>query len=198
MIDTSRFLVRSSDREAWLEARSNGVTATMVSRGATPQGYKDVVAEIHEPIAIEPSSYMSWGNEREPFIAMRVKELFGVMPNEWVIAKDSGLNKWQMATPDGLSLDHQLIGEYKTTGKPLDKIPAHYMRQVQWQLYVTDASACVFAYEIRNQRADGSFYPDLDIETQMVERDDSLISKLIDVAEKIQMNIVYKSQIQEG
>lgn len=198
MIDVNRFLVRSSDREAWLSARADGVTATMVSRGATPQGYKDVVAEIHNPVSIEPNAVMRWGNEREPFIAMRVKEMFGVMPNDWVIAKDFGLNKWQMATPDGLSLDHQLIGEYKTTGKPLDKIPAHYMRQIQWQLHVTDATACVFAYELRKERTDGSFYPALDIEAQMVERDEALIEKLIGVAEEIQMNIVYKSQIQEG
>jgi len=198
MIDVKRFLVRSTDREAWLRERSNGVTATMVSRGATPQGFKSLIAEIHEPVNVVQNAMMRWGNEREPFIAMQVKEKFGVMPNDWVIAKDFSLNKWQMATPDGLSLDHTLIGEYKTTGKPLDKIPSHYMRQIQWQLHVTNAHACVFAYELRKETSSGVFYPDIDIKTQIVERNQELIDELISVAERIQMNIVYKSQIEEG
>jgi hypothetical protein len=97
-----------------------------------------------------------------------------------------------MATPDGLSLDHKMIGEYKTTGKPLDKISALYMRQVQWQLYVTDAEQCVFAYELRLD-APGGFAPGFDVECQIVERDDKLIKELVSIAEKVQQVNVYKS-----
>ena len=194
MIEADRFLVRSSDREAWLWHRSQGVTATMVARAFTLAGFAEVVAQIENPEEVTPNAYMEWGNLREPYIADVVKERYGVMPNEWVISKGGKLSpdRWQMATPDGLSLDHKMIGEYKTSGKPLDKIPAHYMRQVQWQLYVTDAESCVFAYELRLD-APGGFAPGFDIECQIVERDEKLIKELVAVAEKVQQINVYKS-----
>lgn len=194
MIDADRFLVRSSDREAWLWHRSQGVTATMVARAFTPAGFAEVVAQMENPEEVTPNAYMEWGNQRESYIADVVKERYGVMPNEWVISKGGKLSadRWQMATPDGLSLDHIMIGEYKTSGKPLDKIPAHYMRQVQWQLYVTDAESCVFAYELRLD-APGGFAPGFDVECQIVERDEKLIKELVAVAEKVQQVNVYKS-----
>lgn len=194
MIDADRFLARSSDREAWLWHRSQGVTATMVGKAFTPAGFAEVVAELENPREVTPNGFMAWGNEREPYIAEVVKERYGLMPNEWVISKGGKLSpdRWMMATPDGLSLDHKMIGEYKTSGKPLDKIPAHYMRQVQWQLYVTDAESCVFAYELRLD-APGGFAPGFDVECQIVERDEKLIKELVAVAEKVQQINVYKS-----
>jgi len=194
VIDVDRFVVRSSDREAWLEARNLGVTATMVQRAFTPAGMRDVLAELDSPRDIEPNAFMSWGNEREPFIAAFVKERHGLLANDWLIAKGGAMSpdRWMMATPDGLSLDHKVIGEYKTSGKPLDKIPAHYMRQVQWQMWVTDAESCVFAYELRIDTP-GGFAPGM-VETQIVERDEELIEKLIAVAEKVQQYNVFKSQ----
>jgi hypothetical protein len=194
VIEVDRFLVRSSDREAWLWHRSQGVTATMVARAFTPAGFAEVVAQMENPVEVTENAYMSWGNAREGYIGQIVKERYGVMPNDWVISKGGKLSpdRWQMATPDGLSLDHKMIGEYKTTGKPLDKISALYMRQVQWQLYVTDAESCVFAYELRLD-APGGFAPGFDVECQVVERDDKLIKELVAVAEKVQQVNVYKS-----
>ena len=195
VIEADRFLARSSDREAWLWHREQGVTATMVSKAATPAGFAEVVAEMEaERREITPNAYMDWGNEREPYIAEVVKERFGIMPNDWLISAGGKLSpdRWMMATPDGLSLDHKVIGEYKTTGKPLDKIPAHYMRQVQWQMWVTDAERCLFAYELRLD-APGGFAPDFDINTQWVDRDDKKIKELVAVAEKLQTINVYAS-----
>jgi len=192
LIEHERFLARSSDRDAWLWHRSQGVTATMVAKAYTPGGFAEVVRDIENPRVIEPNAVMAWGTFREPFIAQVVKERFGVMPNDWLISKDAGLSKWQMATPDGLSLDHLVIGEYKTSGKPLDKIPAHYMRQVQWQLWVTGAERAVFAYELRLETPTG-FAPGFDVVTQWVERDEKLISELVSVAEKVQDVNVFSS-----
>jgi putative phage-type endonuclease len=194
MIAPDRFLARSSDREAWLWHRSQGVTATMVAKGATPAGFAEVVAELESPREVIPNAFMDWGNEREPHIAQVVKERYGIMPNDWLVSKGGNLSpdRWMMATPDGLSLDHTMIGEYKTSGKPLDKIPAHYMRQVQWQLYVTDAERCLFAYELRLD-APGGFAPGFDVETQWVDRDEKKIKELVSVAEKLQTINVYAS-----
>lgn len=192
MIAPNRFIARSSDREAWLYARQQGITATMVAHGSTPAGFRDIVAQMETPVTIEPNAMMDWGNEREPHIAQIVKERFGIMPNDWLIAKDDGLNRWQMATPDGLSLDHTVIAEIKTTGKPLDVIPIRYRRQIQWQLHVTDAERCLFAYELRLQGPEG-FVPGFDVQTQWVERDDRQIAELIATAEQLQQTNVYLS-----
>jgi hypothetical protein len=195
VIEADRFLVRSSDREAWLKARAEGVTATMVQRAFTPAGMKEVLAEIDEPREVTPNAYMDWGNEREPYIAEFVKQRHGLLANDWLISAGGRMSpdRWMMATPDGLSLDHTMIGEYKTSGKPLDKIPAHYMRQIQWQMWVTDAASCVFAWELRMD-APGGFAPGFEISTQVILRDDELIKKLVAVAEQVQQVNVYKSQ----
>lgn len=197
MIDVDRFLVRSSDRAQWLEARSSGVTATMVSKAFTPAGMKEVLAELDAPREVTPNAYMDWGNEREPFIAEFVKERHGLLANDWLISKGGKMSpdRWMMATPDGLCWHdgHKTIGEYKTSGKPLDKIPAHYMRQVQWQLWCTDATRAIFAWELRMD-APGGFAPGFEIVTQEILRDDDLIEKLVAVAEQVQQVNVFKSQ----
>ena len=108
VIEPNRFVARSSDRDAWLEARARGVTATMVARAATPAGFEQVCAEIREPVEITPNAVMAWGSYREAEIMRRVKDEFGIMPNDWLIAKDADTSSWMMATPDGLSL-HPLI-----------------------------------------------------------------------------------------
>ena len=198
MIEAERFVVRSSDRARWLEARALGVTATMVQRAFTPAGMKEVLAEIDEPREVTPNAYMDWGNEREPYIAEFVKERYGILANDWLISFGGKMSpdRWMMATPDGLSLDHTMIGEYKTSGKPLDKIPAHYMRQIQWQLWCCSAERAVFAWELRMD-APGGFAPGFDIHTQIVERDDDLIRELVAVAEQVQQYNVFKSQERE-
>jgi hypothetical protein len=167
----------------------------MVAKAFTPAGLAEVVHELDSPRELAPNAYMSWGNEREPYIAEFVKQRYGILANDWLISAGASLSpdRWMMATPDGLSLDHAMIGEYKTSGKPLDKIPAHYMRQMQWQMWVTDAASCVFAWELRMD-APGGFAPGFDIHTQFVERDDELIRKLVAVAQKVQQYNVYKSQ----
>ena len=139
MIDVNRFIVSSQTKDLWLAARDRGVTATQVAKASTPAGMKEVLAQIENPTLVEANGYMSWGTEREAHIAHVVKERYGILPNDWLLCADGAGNEWQLATPDGLSLDHSLIGEYKTSGKPLDKVPANYMRQVQWQLYVSGA-----------------------------------------------------------
>lgn len=192
MIEPQRFIARSTDREAWLAARSLGVTATMVAKASTPAGFRDVIAQIENPQDITPNAMMDWGNHREPFIAQVVKERYGIMPNDWLIAKDDGLSRWQMATPDGLSLDHSVIAEIKTSGKPLDTIPIGYRRQMQWQMYVTDARRCLFAYELRLEGPEG-FVPGFDVECQWVEYDAEMVADLVAVAEQVQQTNVYLS-----
>jgi hypothetical protein len=194
VIAPDRFIARSSDRELWLAARAEGVTATMAAHASTNAGFAETIARIDDPQPIQSNEYMEWGNFREPFIALEVKDRFGIMPNEWLIAKDSGLERWMMATPDGLCWhdDHKTIAEIKTSGKPLDSIPIRYRRQMQWQMFVTDAERCLFAWELRLEGPEG-FVPDFDIHTQWVERDEDMIGGLVKVAQQLQQHFVYRS-----
>lgn len=199
MISIERFIASSQTKELWLAARDRGVTATQVAKASTPAGMKEVLAQIENPTPVEPNAFMDWGNEREAYIAHVVKERYGILPNDWLLCADGAGNEWQMATPDGLSLDHTVIGEYKTSGKPLDKVPANYMRQVQWQLYVTGAEKCLFAYELRLEGPEG-FVPGFDVETQWIDRNEEMISELIVTAQKVQMHAVFweRSQREKG
>ena len=190
MISVDRFIASSQTRDAWLAARDLGVTATQVAKASTPAGMKEVLAQIENPTPIEANAFMSWGTEREAHIAHVVKERYGIMPNDWLLCAEGAGNEWMLATPDGLSLDHSLIGEYKTSGKPLDKVPANYMRQVQWQLMVSGAEKCLFAYELRLEGPEG-FVPGFDVECQWIERNEEMISELIETAQKVQMHAVF-------
>jgi hypothetical protein len=196
VIGIERFIVSSQTKDLWLAARDRGVTATQVSKASTPAGMKEVLAQIENPTPVEPNGFMDWGVEREAYIAHVVKERYGILPNDWLLCADGAGNEWQMATPDGLSLDHTMIGEYKTSGKPLDKVPANYMRQVMWQLYVTGAQRCLFAYELRLEGPEG-FVPGFDVECQWIDRDEKMIADLIKVAEEVQMHAVYMERTKD-
>lgn len=199
MIDVERFIASSQTRDLWLAARDRGVTATQVAKASTPAGMKEVLAQIENPAAVEPNAFMDWGNEREAYIAHVVKERYGILPNDWLLCADGAGNEWMLATPDGLSLNHKIIGEYKTSGKPLDKIPANYMRQVQWQLWVSGAERALFAYELRLEGPEG-FVPGFDVECQWIERNEEMISELIVTAQTVQMHAVFweRSQREKG
>lgn len=195
MISPERFITRSSDRDAWLAARARGVTATMVAEAATPKTFDRVAASIGKVDDIPDNPYMKFGRDNEGWIALELKRMFGIMPNEWLIA--SADEEFMMSTPDGLSLDHSTISEIKTTGTDwgkLDKVPARYIRQVQWQLHTTGAELCKFAYMLRVDGADGVFQPAwLEPKVFDVQRDEELITELIDTAKRLQMHSVYQS-----
>jgi hypothetical protein len=196
VIEIERFIVSSQTKDLWLAARDRGVTATQVAKASTPAGMKEVLAQIENHTPVEPNGFMDWGVEREAYISQVVKDRYGILSNDYLLCADGAGNEWQMATPDGLSLDHKLIGEYKTSGKPLDKVPANYMRQVQWQLYVTGAEKCLFAYELRLEGPEG-FVPGFDVECQWIDRDEKMIADLIKVAEEVQMHAVYMERTKD-
>lgn len=184
MIEPSRFIANKAlDFEAWEEARRWGITATEVAKASTPAGWKEVVAGYSDPQPIPDNPYMEFGRRMEGPIALWVKEQTGVMPNEWLIAAELGENL-ELATPDGLSLEHRMIAEIKTTGRDFVRgIPVAYRRQVQWQLYVTGAEVCYFAWLLRVEAQDGSFTAGW-IEPKMVEleRDSEMIGELCQTA----------------
>ncbi|MDR9396379.1 YqaJ viral recombinase family protein [Pontimonas sp.] len=152
MIEQERFLVSSSEREKWLEVRQQGVTATAVSKAVTPDGYREVLDQLRRPTDIPDNDYMRFGREQEGPIIEKLQSLVDIQPNDWLISRDTAEKKWMMATPDGLSSNHEVIAEVKTTGRDWErwaKVPGNYHRQVQWQLFVTGAEVCIFAWMLR-------------------------------------------------
>lgn len=184
MIGAERFLVRSTERDRWLAAREGGVSATTVADAATPAGFREVVTARQNPQPIEPNDYMMFGTDSESALMEHAHREFGIIPNDWLIA---GANTQHLATPDGLSVDHLLIAEAKTTGKDWgDKPPIRYRRQVQWQLHVTGAERCLFLWNLRVPDDQGWFYLGwLEPKTLWIDRDEKMIAELVAVADRL-------------
>lgn len=190
-----RFVVRSSDRDAWLEARKQGVTATEVARASTAAGWREafekrkaVEAGVDEPVV--PNDFMRFGTEQEPLIAEWIKRHFGISHNDWLIRHES--NELYLATPDGLGVvdGHVVISEIKTTGKEYDgaHIPIAHRRQMQWQMFVTgsDCMRALYVWQLRVEDGNGWFYPGwFEPRTQWVERDEKVIAELVKVADSL-------------
>lgn len=195
MIQINRFLVPSSAEVEWKAYRQTGITATTVAKAATDAGFKQVLEEMAEPVEIPDNAYMKFGRDNEEWIVRSLKNDYGVLPNNWLIAHEK--HEWMMATPDGLSLTHDRIAEVKTTGKDWgswSKVPIQYRRQVMWQLEVTGASECVFAWMLRKENLDGEFVPAwFEPKVVLVERDEKMIAELLDVADRLRMDAVYRS-----
>jgi hypothetical protein len=65
-------------------------------------------------------------------------------------------------------------------------VPIHYQRQVQWQLYVTGAEECVFAWMLRDTAPDKSYIPAWPGPKYVtVKRQQRMIDDCIAVAEKL-------------
>jgi len=184
MIQAYRFVANKAiDHEAWLDARRHGVTATEVSRAATQRGYQEVLESYKSGDSVPDNAYMEFGRRMEGPLSLWVKEQTDIMPNEWLISAE---DPDHLATPDGLSLEHARIAEIKTSGKDLERIPIQYMRQVQWQLYVTDASECAFVWMLRAEARDGTFVPAwIEPKHTFIGRDEDMISELRELADRL-------------
>lgn len=184
MIESKRFVARSSSRDAWLDARKQGVTATAVAKAASgPAGFRDQLEARLNPVDVEVNAFMAWGSLMEAPIADWVKSETGIMPNEWLIAHE--FDARFLATPDGLSLNHGLIAEIKTMGKPLEKPPLDHVRQMQWQMFVTGATRCFYAWQLRVDGANGFVPGWFEPRSLWVERDEKMIADLVTVAERL-------------
>jgi hypothetical protein len=183
MIAPERFIAQSENRDAWLTARRGAVTATEVAKASTPAGFLEALEERRNPTEIVANGYMQFGTDNENWLALEVKRQFGILPNTWLIAAKG--KRRHMATPDGLSLDHLTIGEIKTGGKEPSKPPLMHVRQMQWQMYCTGATLCIYGFMLRAENDEG-FYPAwLEPKTWVVDRDDLMIAQLIETANRL-------------
>ena len=150
--------IETDNREDWLRSREGVLTATQIARLVMggPGEWLAVRHEFEGERRDFDSKYFAWGREREPAIA-EYSRLFvdsSLEPNHnfLVSTRDPRIG----ATPDAIGTD--VIGEFKTSKHPMpddlsqamDTLHMRYYVQVQVQLFVTGAEACVFAWEQHN------------------------------------------------
>ena len=183
--------IKTESREQWLEARRRYVTATevaqLVRRG---QDYWDELREIKAGDRTAPDisnlPAVRHGREREALIAPYVQSLEeGMVPNSDLYVR----NERYAATPD--LVGDGIVGEIKTIKDTrLAKLQSakgwptgQYYDQVQWQLFVTGAIACVFAWE-PYEDWDGELVPREDMREHItIHRDEERIKALQEVAD---------------
>ena len=183
--------IKTESREQWLDARRKYVTATEVAQLARRgQDYWDELREIKAGQRTAPDisnlPAVRHGREREALIAPYVQSLEkGMVPNEDLYVR----NQRYAATPD--LVGDGIVGEIKTIKDTrLAKLQqakgwptGQYYDQVQWQLFVTGAIACIFAWE-PYEDWDGELVPREDMREHItIHRDEERIKALQEVAD---------------
>ena len=178
----TRVLASSTDRVAWIRARSRGVTATDAAKLSGPAAVQQAVWDKLHGTRFTGSAYTEHGKAREPVIAEWVRSQHGFEPSSLLFHAEA--DRRHLATPDGIrELDGGGIElcEIKTTAKSWRSIPRNYLRQVWWQQYVLGAERTLFVWEEHRD-----FQPISDVpEARWIERDDAAIADLIDLANRM-------------
>jgi hypothetical protein len=176
-----RIVADSSDRMAWLRARSRGITATDVAKLSTPRSVESAAREKWFGSRFSGNAYTEHGRDREPAIAQWVADHHGIAPSSLLFHAE--LDKRHLATPDGLAVTDAgtvVLAEIKTTNKPWRSIPRHYLRQIWWQQYVVGAERTLFVWERHEE-----FVPVGEPECRWVERDEDAIATLVGLATQL-------------
>lgn len=140
-----------ADRDLWLTARREGVTATDVKRLA--RGGAETWKAVHaEKAGVErtfQNAAMVHGKTREPVIAAFAARMLGVEHSTALIA--SNAEQRFLATPDFLGGTGQYrVGDIKTTvtdWATVDDVPGGYIDQMLWQMLVAGERVGLLVFE---------------------------------------------------
>jgi hypothetical protein len=187
-----RVVARSSDRVAWLRARSRGITATDVAKLSTPRSVMSAAYDKLHGTGFGGNVYTQHGRNREPAIASWVAATHGIHPSDALFHAER--DRRHLATPDGLGLNNSGVlelAEIKTTNKDLNSIPRNYLRQIWWQQYVLGAERTLFVWE---QHV--NFVPVHDEpQCRWVDRDEKEIAKLVALATDLITELARRTRI---
>lgn len=174
----SRIVTDGSDHDAWMRARSRGITATDVAKLSTPRSIETAAREKMYGSRFVGNAYTDHGKAREPVIAAWVEREHGILPSAALFHSASDLR--HLATPDGVveRADGALeLAEIKTTNKEWRVIPRNYLRQIWWQQYVLGAERTLMVWERHD-----NFVPVDEPEFRWIDRDESEIERLVKLA----------------
>jgi len=178
----SRIVADSSDRVAWIRARSRGVTATDAAKLTTERSVQSAAFDKVNGNNFGGNSFTDHGKLREPEIAGWVSREYGIQPNTTLFHADDRL--LHLATPDGIAVNEAgetELAEIKTTNKAWRSIPRNYLRQVWWQQYVLGAERTLLVWEQHDE-----FVPiNAEPECRWIDRDDNEITKLVRLADQL-------------
>lgn len=188
-----------TDYENWLAERRNGLTATEVKHLYMGGSIDELALLKLMPVksSFTSSKYLTWGKEREPLIATEVSKEYPYLAHESRVFRSASNDRY-LASPDMIGVDEVeriALAEIKTSKYDLAPGSAHfektgYLYQMQWQMYVLDASWCVFAWERHHddwlKRDDSVQRPQMidPVQSEVIMRDDALIDQLVQTAEK--------------
>lgn len=174
-----RIVADSTDRVAWLRARSQGITATDAAKLATPKSVQNAALDKMHGTGFSGNTFTDHGRAREPEIAAWVLRNYGIEPSTNLF--HAAGQPRHLATPDGVgtAVDGVLqLAEIKTTSKPWRSIPRSYLRQVWWQQYVLGAERTLLVWEQHLDFVPVSAEP----ECRWIERDEDQIAILVGFA----------------
>lgn len=177
----ARIVADSTDRVAWLRARSRGITATDVAKLSTPRSVYAAAQHKLHGTGFTGNVYTEHGKAREPQIAAWVLGEYGIQPSTALFR--SARDARHLATPDGLAVQPEgtlVLAEIKTTNKGWRSIPRHYLRQVWWQQYVLGAERTLFVWEQHDD-----FVPRGEPECRWIDRDENEIAMLVSLADQL-------------
>ena len=178
----SRVVADSTDRVAWIRARSRGVTATDAARLTTRRSVENTAYDKLNGNNFGGNAYTDHGKVREPHIAAWVQREHGLEPST-VLFHAAG-RPLHLATPDGIAVSaagDTLLCEIKTTNKAWKSIPRHYLRQIWWQQYVLGAERTLLVWEQHS-----SFVPVApDPVCRWIDRDENEIALLVHLADQL-------------
>ena len=177
----SRVLASSTDRAAWLRARSAGVTATDVARLSSERSLPAVAFDKINGSSFGGNAYTDHGNAREPEIARWVHANHGIRASSELFHAHG--ERAHLATPDGVAIidGTVVLAEIKTTSTLWKSVPRSYLRQIWWQQYVLGAERTLLVWE---QHLD--FVPvDAEPKARWIERDDNEIHVLVNLANQL-------------
>lgn len=177
----NRIVTDGSDRLAWLQARSRGITATDVAKLSTLRSIDSAASEKLHGSRFSGNVYTEHGKAREPEIAKWVLQEHGIVSSQALFHAELDIR--HLATPDGV-VQHESglveLAEIKTTNKEWRSIPRQYLRQVWWQQYVLGAERTLMVWE-RHE----NFVPVGDPVVRWVNRDENEIAQLVHLASKL-------------
>ena len=178
---TDRIIADSTDRVAWLRARSRGVTATDVARLSSAKSLNAVALDKIMGTGFGGNAYTDHGRAREPEIARWVRAEHRIEPSSALFHADG--EKLHMATPDGIGhVNGTLVtSEIKTTSSVWRSIPRSYLRQIWWQQYVLGADRTLLVWEEHDNFVPRSAVP----KCRWIERDDDQITILVGFANQL-------------
>ena len=187
-MDASEFKDVKQGSEAWLKIRLGKVTASRVSDvmaklktggyGASRDDYmaqlicERLTGEVAESFT---NAAMAWGTETEPMARAHYEMVNSVLVDQVGFIAHPDIEK-AGASPDGIVGNGIIEIKCPNTSTHIDtllnkKVPAKYIKQIQFQLRCTGKEWCDFV----------SFDPrlkGLEMFTKRVERDEKLISEM--------------------